>query len=285
MELELEESTPRYRARVLANESLTPGSAVEEIRELILEVEDASFSFAVGQSVAVVVPGPHAFGQSEHVRFYTIADAPRSRPGKPEVALCVRRCEYLDEYSGERVEGVASHYLCDLPVGAQLTVAGPVGLPFEVPEDVSSNLVMIGLGTGIAPFRAFIRQLFEHLGGWQGQVRLFYGARTGLELAYMNDHKNDIAEYLDEETFRAIEALSPRPHWDEPAALDDALRAHEEEVWELAQDPNTYFYIAGHEPVRDALDGAFAEMAGSREKWARKKAELVAGRRWTEVVY
>lgn len=282
---ELTCGTPRHQARLRSNEPLTAPGAAEEIRELVLEVSDPDFRFEPGQSIAVVVPGPHELGHAEHVRFYNIADVHVLRDGNPEVAICVRRCEYLDEYSGERYEGVASKYLCELPKGAEVTLAGPVGLAFEVPEDRTASLLLIGLGTGIAPFRAFLRHIYRNLGGWEGQVRLFHGARTGLELVYMNDHQNDIAEYLDEETFRAIEALSPRPQWDEPPALDEALKAHEEEVWRLLQAPNTWVYVAGIADVREMLDRVLAEFAGSAESWARRKAELVAGGRWAEVVY
>jgi ferredoxin--NADP+ reductase len=282
---ELESATPRHRARLRQNTPLTDTSAVDEIRELVFEVDDPDFRFEPGQSIAVIVPGPHDLGHAEHVRFYTIADAPVPRGGIPEVAICVRRCTYLDEYTGERYEGVASKYLCELAEGAEVTLAGPVGLAFEVPEDRNANLLLIGLGTGIAPFRAFLRHIYRNLGGWGGQVLLFYGARTGLELVYMNDHKNDMAEYEDEDTFRAIEALSPRPHWDEPPALADALRAHEQEVWAWLEAPSTYVYVAGIEPVGETLDEVLAEFAGSAEKWARRKAELVAGGRWTEVIY
>jgi ferredoxin--NADP+ reductase len=282
---ELTSGTQRHQARLRSNKPLTAPGAAEEIRELVLEVSDPDFHFGPGQSIAVVVPGPHELGHAEHVRFYNIADVHVLRDGNPEVAICVRRCEYLDEYSGERYEGVASKYLCELPEGAEVTLAGPVGLAFEVPEDRSANLLLIGLGTGIAPFRAFLRHIYRNLGGWEGQVRLFHGAKTGLELVYMNDHQNDIAEYLDEATFRAIEALSPRPQWDEPPALDEALKAHEEEVWRLLQAPNTWVYVAGIADVRKMLDRVLAEFAGSAESWARRKAELVAGGRWAEVVY
>jgi ferredoxin--NADP+ reductase len=282
---ELESSTPRHQARLIANEVLTSPDATEEIRELTLQVNDPEFSFEPGQSIAVVVPGPHELGHAEHVRFYTIADAPLPRKDKPVIEICVRRCEYLDEFSGERYEGIASRYLCELEEGAEVTIAGPVGLAFEVPENRSANLLLIGLGTGIAPFRAFLRHIYRNLGGWEGQVLLFHGAQTGLELVYMNDHRNDISEYLDEETFRAIEALSPRPHWDEPPALEAALKAHEEEVWRLLQQPDTWTYVAGIAEVRDMLDRALAEFAGSDEGWARRKAELIAGGRWTEILY
>ena len=44
-------------------------------------------------------------------------------------------------------------------------------------------------------------------------------------------------------------------------------------------------YLAGLEEIRDQLDGVFARMAGSEEKWALRKAELEAGKRWVELLY
>ena len=49
--------------------------------------------------------------------------------------------------------------------------------------------------------------------------------------------------------------------------------------------PRTYVYVAGLEKVRDELDDVFGRIAGSREKWQRRKAELSAGGRWTELLY
>ena len=61
--------------------------------------------------------------------------------------------------------------------------------------------------------------------------------------------------------------------------------AHREEVWRMLGDPRTHVYVAGLEAVRDGLDDALAAMAGSAAKWQRRKAELVAGGRWTELLY
>ena len=41
----------------------------------------------------------------------------------------------------------------------------------------------------------------------------------------------------------------------------------------------------GLEKMRGELDNAFGEIAGSEEKWARRRAELSAGGRWVEVLY
>jgi ferredoxin--NADP+ reductase len=274
----------RHTARLVANEPLTLPGAREEVCELTLALDEAGFDFEIGQSIAVLVAGPHDFGQDQHVRLYSIASTP-AEAGPGRVSICVRRCSYLDPYSGERYPGVASSYLCDLPMGSPLVVAGPVGVPFAVPADPRANLLMIGLGTGIGPFRALIRHIYEERGGWQGKVRLFYGARTGLELAYMNDRRRDIAAYLDQDTFRAIEALSPRPAYDEPADLAAAITRHQSEVAELLDDAKTYVYLAGLARVGAELDAVLSRISGGEDAWAARKAELIAAGRWMELLY
>jgi ferredoxin--NADP+ reductase len=48
---------------------------------------------------------------------------------------------------------------------------------------------------------------------------------------------------------------------------------------------NTYIYIAGYAMVKQMLDKAFSNILGSDEKWATRKAELIAGKKWAEVLY
>ena len=59
----------RYTARVVSNQLLTPAGASEEVHELVLEVDTARLEHHPGQSIAVIVPGPHEFGHDEHVRL------------------------------------------------------------------------------------------------------------------------------------------------------------------------------------------------------------------------
>ncbi len=286
MKLDDLNQTTRYTATVISSERITDAEAEAEIRELVLEVDNANFDFAPGQSIGIITPGPHPQGHDEHFRLYSVADTvSKEASGKPRITIAVRRVNYIDEYSGERFDGISSNYLCDRQAGDTLTITGPYGYAFEVPEDRDANLVLIGAGTGIAPFRAFVKHIYKDVGAWTGKVRLFYGAHTGLELFYMNEERDDFALYYDEDTFEAFSALSPRPNWSDPIAWDYALESRSAEILDMLDDPKTHVYVAGLEPVRDQLDEVFAQMVGSSERWQRRRAELVAGGRWTELLY
>jgi len=271
-----------YSATLVRSQRITPESSKEEVRHMVFRTGERAFACKTGQSIRVMAPGQ--FGNKFHVRLYTIADPDKETDEGTEFTLCVRRCFYVDEYSGEQYKGVASNYLCDLKPGDNIAFTGPIGLAFPVPASRSADLLMIGMGTGIAPFRAFIRHLYENLGGWDGKVRLFYGARTGLEMLYMNEQNNDLANYFDEKTFKAIQAVSPKPHFDAPVALDKAIERNATEVWEMLQKPDTQVFIAGMETMLKGVEKALSDHVGAAE-WARKRNELVSSGRWNEVLY
>jgi ferredoxin--NADP+ reductase len=202
-----------------------------------------------------------------------------------EFAVCVRRCSYIDDFNGEEYMGIASNYLCDLRPDDTIRFAGPVGYPFVIPEDKGADLLMLGMGTGIAPFRTLIRQIYEKIGGWKGRVRLFYGARSPLEMLYMNEENSDLANYFDQPTFKAFQALSPRPAFDLPPALDQALEQNAAEVWEMLRRPGTCVFIAGARDMLDSVERTLIGLAGSAANWNAVRYQLVAGGRWNEVLY
>lgn len=274
----------QYQAVVKKTERLTPKDT-EEVREMVLEVKQPEFECQVDQSFGVLVKTDGEFGKMLHHRLYSVADLPAKSNGKTLITLLVKRCSYVDDFSGELYQGVASNFLCDRKVGDEITITGPFELPFAVPDDKTANLILIGMGTGIAPFRAFIKHIYNDVKDWQGKIRLFYGARSGLELLYLNDKDGDLTHYYDEKTFKAFQALSPRPHWADPIALDTALEDRAVEIREMLSHANTYVYVAGYEKIREVLDKAFANILGSKEKWENRKAELVAGKKWAEVIY
>lgn len=280
---------PTTDAVIQSSTRITPDTA-EEVRHLTLAVQDPAFQFVEGQSIGVVVPGPHPFGNAHHLRRYSIANARPTQTDSgqgqgPILDILVRRCFYLDEISGERYPGIASNYLCDAKPGDQLTLTGPYFSPFRLPLDNRANLLMIGVGTGIAPFRAFAQLIYDYRGDWQGQVRLYYGGRSGLDLMYANDETTDLANYYDERTFKAFRALGTRPLMSSSQALEQGLAGHAAETWRLIGESNTHVFLSGLSKIAQAFDRVMTEQAGSIENWTQVKQQLIEDGRWSELMY
>ncbi len=258
----------------------------DEVRELVLYIDEPSFRFREGQSIGVIVPGRDEFGSTQHKRRYSIVKGNEvSSEGGIELTILVRRCFYTDDFSGEQYPGRASNYLCDAKVGENIAITGPYKSPFVIPADKSANIVMIGTGTGIAPFRAFIEQIYKQKGNWEGQVRLFYGAKTGLDLLYMNDQNNDLVNYYNEETFRAFNALTKRALSGEEKALENSLKDNLQDAWGLIQKPDTYVFIAGLDNIAPSLDMVMTHAAGSKEAWNNLKQQMKDEGRWSKLLY
>ena len=151
--------------------------------------------------------------------------------------------------------------------GDRITITGPYRSPFDIPQDQESNLLMVGTGTGIAPFRSFIKRIYDQIGGWRGKVRLFYGAKTGFDLIYMNRENDDLANYYDQETFNAFSAFGDRPLSSESDGIERALKDNIEAAWSLMQDSKTYVFLSGLEKIAPVIDQLMADAAGSEETW------------------
>ncbi|MBI5091971.1 MAG: oxidoreductase [Candidatus Hydrogenedentes bacterium] len=292
----------KHRACVKEKSLITPAGTREEVQHIVLEVlGNEPFDYTEGQTIGVIVPGPHEFGNPTHFRLYSISSGKKEFKDGRMLSISVRRCFYIDDYSGEECKGVASNYLCDLPLGAEITITGPYAGAFTLPKDPAANLLMIGVGTGIAPFRSFVKTIYKKSArakaqaktegkkssskAWKGKVRLFYGGKSGVELLYMNDHVNDFTSYYDEDTFKAFAALSPRPAMNHPIALDRKIEENAAEVWELLESPKTHVYLAGLDKMAPNLEKVFAKLAGSESAWQVKKETMRSEGRWAELFY
>jgi ferredoxin--NADP+ reductase len=80
------------------------------VRERVLEVDEHQFNTEIGQSIGVLVTGPEDFGSPVHHGLCSVADAALSeRAGTPEITIVVRRCNDIDDYSGDTYLGMSSN--------------------------------------------------------------------------------------------------------------------------------------------------------------------------------
>jgi sulfite reductase (NADPH) flavoprotein alpha-component len=106
-------------------------------------------------------------------RSYSIASSYRANPD--EVHLTVAAVRY--EAFGDEHWGAASTYIADrVDEGETIPVYVDSNSRFRLPEDDTTDIIMIGPGTGVAPFRAFVEQRVER--GASGRNWLFFGDRN-----------------------------------------------------------------------------------------------------------
>ncbi|MET0362461.1 MAG: flavodoxin domain-containing protein, partial [Sphingobium sp.] len=101
-------------------------------------------------------------------RFYSIASSPLAQAGEVQLTVSVLRydCE------GRRRKGVCSAFLADR-AGADIGLFLQPSSHFHPPADPSAAAIMVGPGTGIAPFRGFLHE--RQLTGAVGANWLFFG--------------------------------------------------------------------------------------------------------------
>jgi len=104
-------------------------------------------------------------------RLYSIASSISAHP--EEVHLTVAVVRY--EGNGRKRKGVCSSYLAER-VGDTIPCYFHPNKNFKLPEDSSTPIIMVGPGTGIAPFRAFIEE--RKAQGSSGKNWLFFGDRS-----------------------------------------------------------------------------------------------------------
>merc|ERR1719164_7618 len=121
------------------------------------------------------------------------------------VTLCVRRATYwCPELKADdpAKKGICSNFLCDATPGTELKLTGPSGKVMLIPEkDPKVDLIMVATGTGIAPYRSFIRRLFVHKSPfgevYQGLAWLFLGvANSDGGKMYIQDKVKEYADVI-----------------------------------------------------------------------------------------
>jgi sulfite reductase (NADPH) flavoprotein alpha-component len=122
-------------------------------------------------------------------RMYSIASSQAAHPH--EVHTTVRVVRYTAH--GHDRQGVASGHLGErAPAGAVLPIYLHENKAFRLPEDTRAPIIMVGPGTGIAPFRAFLEE--RQATGQTGQNWLFFG------------EQRSVSDYLYKDQFLAMHA-------------------------------------------------------------------------------
>jgi benzoyl-CoA 2,3-dioxygenase component A len=258
-------------ATVQGNFRITAASAESDVRHIVLSFGETVFPVLEGQSVGIVPPGTRADGRPHDIRLYSIAS---SRDGEKRnannIALTVKRSP----------GGLASNYLCDLPVGAKVQVTGPFGATFLMPNDTNATCILICTGTGSAPFRAFTERRRRAMPNAAGRHILFFGARTPEELPYFGPLQKVPANLLEQHL--VYSRLTDRPK----EYAQDRMRAEAAMLAPLLTGANTHIFICGLKGMESGVEEALADICRlNGHDWKMLKPQMRAAGRYHVETY
>ena len=214
-------------------------------------------------------------------RSYSIASSQQANPD--EVHLTVAAVRY--QAFGSEHWGVASTHIVDrVEEGGTLAVYVEANTRFRLPEDDATDIVMIGPGTGVAPFRAFVEERAER--GAQGRNWLFFGDRN-----FSSDflYQLEWQKHLQNGGLHRLDVAFSRDQ-EHKVYVQDRLRERAAEVYEWIEN-GAVVYVCGDakrmaSDVNDALIDVIATQAGvSREDATQRIRELRRDGRYLRDVY
>lgn len=214
-------------------------------------------------------------------RLYSISSSLLRHPGEVHLTVGVVRFES----AGRLRNGVASHFLGvrSLP-GDEIRIF-PQTSKFRLPADPSMPIIMVGPGTGIAPFRAFLEHR-QVQGGSLGKSWLFFGNQ---QFHYDFLYKDELTGMLDAGVLTKLDLAFSRDQA-EKLYVQHKMLEHGAELWRWLNE-GAHFYICG-DAKRMALDVDAAlrviaqQHGGLTESQAKEFfAGLLKSRRYQKDVY
>ncbi|HTE19136.1 MAG TPA: sulfite reductase subunit alpha, partial [Armatimonadota bacterium] len=170
-------------------------------------------------------------------RLYSIASSPKANPG--QVHLTVGVVRYGREGCSRTRKGVASTFLGERAArGAEVKVFRQPAHGFRLPADGGTPVIMVGPGTGIAPFRAFLQE--RGAVGARGKNWLFFGdQRRDTDFLYREElerfHTGGLLTRLD---------LAFSRDQAEKVYVQHRMRESAAELWKWLRE-GAHFYVCG----------------------------------------
>ncbi|MEI9901294.1 MAG: flavodoxin domain-containing protein [Hyphomicrobium sp.] len=248
-------------------------AAFADDRQLIDLIETHPEKLTPEQLFSVLRPLPG--------RLYSVASSPKAHAGEAHLLIGAVRWES----HGRKRGGVSSTYFADRrKVGDAARIYVKPNRHFRLPEDSNRPIVMIGAGTGVAPYRAFIEDRSED--GAKGKSWLVFGERN-----YTNDFLYQL-EWQDHLASGALSRIDVAFSRDQPEKIYVQHR-----LWEARADllkwveDGAHIYVCGDEKgmARDVdvtLARILAEaQRGDDEAGRAKLKELAKAGRYQRDVY
>uniref|UniRef100_A0AAU1HVL0 assimilatory sulfite reductase (NADPH) n=1 Tax=Streptomyces sp. NBC_00180 TaxID=2903632 RepID=A0AAU1HVL0_9ACTN len=214
-------------------------------------------------------------------RLYSISSSPLVDPHLVSLTVSVVRYENLH---GRPRGGVCSPFLADAEPDTEVPVFVQASPHFRPPADASTPMVMVGPGTGVAPFVGFLQE--RRALGHRAPNWLFFGEQHRASDFYYED---ELTGLLDEGTLARLDTAFSRDQRNK-VYVQDRMREHGPELWRWLQD-GAHFYVCGDASrMAKDVDRALRDIAVAHGGLEEAEAsayvkQLAAAKRYVRDVY
>ena len=196
-------------------------------------------------------------------RLYSIASSPREYPNEIHLTVAVVRYE-----TNQRKRfGVCTTFMADrTPVGSAPVPVFVSHSHFGPPEDPSKDVIMVGPGTGIAPFRAFVQD--RAAAGATGRNWLFFGEQ---QRSHDFLYEDEWSTHLVGGVLSRLDTAWSRDQV-EKVYVQDKMRENAAELWEWLRE-GAYFFVCGDaQRMAKDVDAALHEIVAQQSGMTPEKA-------------
>ncbi|WP_442112843.1 molybdopterin-dependent oxidoreductase [Pseudomonas sp. NUPR-001] len=209
-------------------------------------------------------------------RLYSISSSPKCHPDQVHLTLSTVRY-------GQR-KGVCSSYLADRAAQAEVAIFTQSSAHFRLPKDSNAPVIMVGPGTGIAPFRAFLQE--RQAEGAKGRNWLLFGEQKAASDFYYRD---ELLAWQREGHLTRLDTAFSR---DQPQKIyvQQRMLEHGAELWRWLQEGG-HFYVCGDaERMARDVDAALKQVVAAYGDLSAEQAdayvtELSRSKRYVRDVY
>lgn len=283
-----------HTGKIISVKRIVGADATGETCDIIID-HGGKMPYIEGQSYGVIPPGINPKNGKPHTnRLYSIASTRYGDDMKgTTTTLCVRRAVYWDPELGAEdpaKKGVCSNFLCDAKPGDEVMLTGPSGKVMLMPEKTpEADLIMVATGTGIAPYRSFIRRLFVEKTpagkAFKGLAWLFLGVANTDSLLYDEDWQKIKEKFP--ENFRVDYALSREQQNKKGGKMyiQDKVEEYADEIFDR-MNGGAHMYFCG---LKGMMPGILEMLEGVATKkglvWKDKLKEWKSAGQWHVEVY
>ncbi|RLN41946.1 ferredoxin--NADP reductase, root isozyme, chloroplastic-like [Panicum miliaceum] len=194
---------------------------------------------------------------------------------------------YYDPETGKEdpsKNSVCSNFLCNAKPGDKIQLTGPSGKIMLLPEeDPNATHIMIATGTGVAPFRGYLRRMFmEDVPNYRfgGLAWLFLAVANSDSLLYDDEFTNYLKQYPD--NFRYDKALSreQKNRSGGKMYVQDKIEEYSDEIFKLL-DGGAHIYFCGLKGMMPGIQDTLKKVVEQRvESWEQKLSQLKKKKQW-----